>query len=69
MGRFLCGSILSHCEGVVMLSVGEVFLCVLGNYNGNVGSGKNGKLDEDWCRSTRRDKLQRAAKMAGVDGH
>lgn len=46
MGRFLCGSILSHREGVVVLSVGEGILCVLGSNNGNVGTGKNG----NWMR-------------------
>lgn len=46
MGRFLCGSILSHHGGVVRLSAGEGILCVLGNYNGNTGTGKN----ENWMR-------------------
>lgn len=47
MGRLLCGSILSHLEGVVMMSAGEGILCVLENYNRNAGIGKKWKLDED----------------------
>lgn len=41
-----CVAASSHCEGVVMLSVGERILCLLGNYIGNAGTGKNG----NWMR-------------------
>lgn len=44
MMRSVC--ILSHREGVVMLSARQGILCVLGNYNGNTGTGKNG----NWMR-------------------
>lgn len=60
--RFLCGDIFPHRENVVMLSVGQAILHVLGSYNGNVETGKKWRLDEDWCRSTRRDKQQKGCK-------
>lgn len=65
---FLCGTIFLHCEGGVKLLVGEGILCMLGRYNDNIETGKNGDRVKIGVEAPEETNSKRAAKMAGVNG-